>query len=60
MLRKLSPYLMHTAFLFALGLSLSGCELVKGIFKAGVWTAVIVIGIFAALAFGTAQVFRRR
>ncbi len=29
--------------------TLSSCELVEGIFKAGVWTGIIVIVIIAAL-----------
>jgi hypothetical protein len=36
-------------FLTVLSFSLSGCELVEGIFKAGVWSGVLMIVLFVAL-----------
>ncbi len=32
-------------------LALPGCELVKGIFKAGVWTGVLGIAVLVGIAF---------
>lgn len=37
------------AFLLLLTVSLSGCEAIAGIFKAGMWTGVIVIVAVIAL-----------
>ena len=45
--------------LIALTAALPGCEVVKGIFKAGVWTGVIVVVFFLALIGGIAAMFRR-
>lgn len=38
---------------------LTGCELVGDIFKAGVWTGVLVIGLLALLAVGILSFMRR-
>lgn len=39
-------------------LSLSGCELAKGIFKAGMWVGIIiVIGIIALIIFLLRKIF---
>jgi hypothetical protein len=45
--------------LFAVALNLSGCEAIEFVFKAGVWTAVIGIGVLLALAYGVARLLRR-
>jgi hypothetical protein len=38
----------------------TGCELVKGIFKAGVWTGVIgVFAVIALLVYGVTKLARR-
>ena len=37
--------------LMALCLTLTGCELVGNIFKAGMWTAVILIGVVVLAGF---------
>lgn len=37
------------AFLLLLTISLSGCEAIAGIFKAGMWTGVIIIIAVIAL-----------
>ena len=37
------------AFLLLLAISLSGCEAIAGIFKAGMWTGVILIVAVVAL-----------
>jgi hypothetical protein len=52
----------RTLFLAALLASpaLTGCELVKGIFKAGVWTGVIgVVLIVALIAWGLSKLAKR-
>ena len=39
---------------------LTGCELVKGIFKAGVWTGVIgVVLVVALIAWGLSKLAKR-
>ena len=43
----------------AMAVSLSGCELAKGIFKAGVWSGVIIVVLAVALFAGIASMFRR-
>ncbi len=45
--------------LLAAALNLSGCEAIEFVFKAGVWTAVIGIGILLALAYGAIRLLRR-
>ena len=41
------------------GPMLTGCELVKGIFKAGLWTGVIgVVLVLALIAWGVSKVAR--
>ena len=47
------------AALTTLILTLSGCELVEGIFKAGVWTAVILMAGAFVLGFVVLKLFRR-
>jgi hypothetical protein len=48
-----------TAWLIAC-LACSGCQLVKGIFKAGVWTGVIgVLAVIALLIYGATKLARR-
>jgi hypothetical protein len=38
----------------------TGCELVKGIFKAGVWTGVIgVLAVIALVIYGLTRLVRR-
>jgi hypothetical protein len=39
--------------------TLPGCRVVGDIFKAGVWVAVIGIGLLALIGFGIASIFRR-
>ncbi len=40
-----------SALLVTLMAGLSGCEVVEGIFKAGFWTAIIIIVLIVALVF---------
>jgi hypothetical protein len=54
---KLPAY--YVAFLL-LCLNLTGCELVKGIFKAGVWVGVIgVFAVIALIVFALSKLVRR-
>jgi hypothetical protein len=40
-------------------LALSGCDLIGGIFKAGMWTGVIiVVVVIAAIIFGITKLFK--
>ena len=40
--------------------ALTGCEVIKGIFKAGVWTGVIgVLVVVALIAWGLSKLARR-
>ena len=45
--------------LVPLVLSLSGCRVIEGIFKAGVWVGVIGILFVVALIFGISRAFMR-
>ena len=47
------------AALATLVLTLSGCELVEGVFKAGVWVAVILMAGAVVLGFVVMKLFRR-
>jgi hypothetical protein len=50
---------LYTPALLLLCLHLTGCDLVKGIFKAGVWVGVL--GVFAVIAlifYGLSKVLR--
>jgi hypothetical protein len=40
-------------------IALPGCRVAGDIFKAGVWVAVIGIGLLALIGFGIASLFRR-
>ena len=37
----------HVLFILLLTLAASGCELAGGIFKAGFWTAIILVAVVA-------------
>ena len=39
------------ATLTAMLMTLTGCEAVKGIFKAGLWTGVILVAVIAGILF---------
>jgi hypothetical protein len=50
---------LYAPAILLLCLSLTGCDLVKGIFKAGVWVGVL--GVFAVIAlifYGLSKVLR--
>ena len=46
--RRLSPALL-VALLVLVSLSATGCEAIAGIFKAGVWTGVVMVVILVAV-----------
>ncbi|MGZ5255966.1 MAG: hypothetical protein ACXWCT_16275 [Flavitalea sp.] len=46
-------------FLIAFGISLSSCEVVGGIFKAGMWTGFIIIVVVVALIIWLISRFRK-
>ncbi|HUR10867.1 MAG TPA: hypothetical protein VM012_05835 [Flavitalea sp.] len=54
-----SNSLLQLSLLVSLLISLSSCEVVGGIFKAGVWTGFIVIVIVVALVIWLISRFRR-
>ena len=41
-------------------IALPGCELVEGVFKAGMWTALVLIGIVVAALFAVTRISRGR
>jgi hypothetical protein len=44
--------------IFLLGISLTSCELVGGIFKGGMWTgAILVIGVIVVIVWALAKAF---
>lgn len=47
------------ATLTAALLTLSGCELVEGIFKAGMWVGVLMVAIIAGILFAVMSRARR-
>ena len=49
---------LNYIFIFLAVISLSGCEVVGGIFKGGVWTGVIlVIGVIAVVIWALSKAF---
>jgi hypothetical protein len=54
---KLAPYL--TVILLA-GMQLTGCSVVKGIFKAGVWVGVLgVLAVIGLIVYGVSKLGSR-
>ena len=54
---KLAPY--YTVLILA-SLQLTGCTVVKGIFKAGVWVGVLgVFAVIALVVYGISKLGRR-
>jgi hypothetical protein len=45
--------------LVPLAFSVSGCEVIQGIFKAGVWVGVIAVAIVLAVAFGLVRMMSK-
>jgi hypothetical protein len=54
---KVAPYF---AVLFLASLQLTGCTVVKGIFKAGVWVGVLsVLAVIGLAVYGVSRLGRR-
>ena len=53
------PGSLPLALIPVAALAVSGCAAVEGIFKAGVWTGVIVVAIVLAVAFGLVRMLNR-
>lgn len=51
--------LPSTAFLIALSFALSSCEAIGSIFKAGVWTGLILVAIVIAIVIWLISRFRK-
>jgi hypothetical protein len=54
--------MLRPEVLFVLALvtpSLMGCEVIEGIFKAGVWVGIVAVAVVLALAFGVTRIFSR-
>ena len=47
------------AIVGTLAMSLTGCRAIEGIFKAGVWTGVIIVGFLLLVAFGAVRLLAR-
>jgi len=54
-----SRHALTLATLVAMLAMLTGCEMVKGIFKAGMWTGVIVVALVAGIMFAVLSRARR-
>lgn len=39
------PYIFHSLLLFLMAATLTGCDLIAGIFEAGVWVGVFLVVI---------------
>jgi hypothetical protein len=59
----MTPQLTRTTLslsaLVALCLALPGCEAIGKIFKAGIWTGVIMVGLVALLVLGLTSFMKR-
>jgi hypothetical protein len=53
--RNLAPFIP-----LVLATLLSGCAMVRGVFKAGLWLGVIIIGALVLLGFGLSRATRPR
>ena len=54
-----SRHALTLATLTAMLMTLSGCEMVKGIFKAGVWAGVLIVAVLAGIVFAVMGRARR-
>lgn len=45
----MKPQVFYSAILLILLISLPGCEVIGGIFKAGVWTGILLIAVVVAV-----------
>jgi hypothetical protein len=59
-IRSVNATWIRSLVIAAALVALPGCQIVGDIFKAGVWVAVIGIGLLALIGFGIASLFRGR
>jgi hypothetical protein len=52
--------LFFPLLLIVLSMMLTGCDVVEGIFKAGMWTAFLIVGLIVAVIIYFAMRFRRK
>jgi hypothetical protein len=55
-MRRFSPLF---TILLSVVLLLPGCQVIGGIFKAGMWVGIIIVVIIIALIFGIGRMFKR-
>jgi hypothetical protein len=55
-MRRFSPLF---TLLLGVVLLLPGCQVIGGIFKAGMWVGIIIVVIIIALIFGIGRMFKR-
>jgi hypothetical protein len=48
-MKQLSSTIYTIIILLAISMSLSSCEAIAGIFKAGMWTGIIVVALIVGL-----------
>jgi len=48
-MKQLLNNLYIIIFLFVISMSMSSCEAIAGIFKAGMWTGIIVVALIVGL-----------
>ncbi|MBC7919890.1 MAG: hypothetical protein H7Z75_02250 [Ferruginibacter sp.] len=51
--------LMQLIAFLGIGLGLTSCDVVGGVFKAGMWSTIILIALVGALVFWLTSRFRR-
>lgn len=54
----MKPVVNQAVWLAPLAFAVSGCEVVEGIFKVGVWAGVLAVVFVLAVAFGLARLVR--
>ena len=62
-LKKSRAYMsaiIRLAVLAVLVTTLSGCDVIEGIFKIGFWSGIIVVAVILAVLFFVVRLFRRR
>jgi hypothetical protein len=53
-------HLLFLSALFILLLTLPGCEVIGGIFKAGVWSGILLVGgVLALIIFAVSRAFKK-
>ncbi len=53
-------HLLFLSALFILLITLPGCEVIGGIFKAGVWSGILLVGgVLALIIFAVSRAFKK-